>query len=168
MSLALSEKTPQLEPARLALAALGPVAIGGVLAARAGELGPIAMTPAIMFGVIAATCPALYIGIAATKEAPTLSGVMRALGIALTAFGVALAGLVLPALFLSLSSVSEITTFVVCGCVLGAAGVLAMVRLAIELAPRTVMGGLVCFVWAAATLGIAGRLWFDLAREVLS
>src|SRR5262249_26282460 len=110
MSLALSEKSPPLEPTRLALAALGPVAIGGVLAARAGEVGPLAMTPAIMFGVVAATCPALYIAIAATagatsRESPTLSGVMRSLGVALCAFGVALAGLVLPALFLSLSSV---------------------------------------------------------------
>jgi hypothetical protein len=168
MSLALSEKSPPLEPTRLAMAALGPVAIGGVLAARAGEIGPLAMTPAIMFGVIAATCPALYIGIAATKESPTLSGVMRSLGVALCAFGVALAGLVLPALFLSLSSVSGMTTFVVCSCALAAAGVLAMVRLAMELAPRTFMGGFVCFMWAAATLGIAGRLWGDLAWEVLS
>jgi hypothetical protein len=168
MSLAPSEKTPVLDPMRLAMAALGPVAIGGVLAARAGDIGPVAMTPAIVFGVIAATCPALYIGIAATKEAPSLAGVMRALGTSLSAFGVALAGLVLPALFLSLSSVSPLTTFVVCSCVLGLAGVLAMIRMASELAPRTLLGGLVCFVWAAATLGIAGRLWGDLALEALS
>jgi hypothetical protein len=166
--LAHSEKSPVLDPTKLALAAIGPIAIGGVLAARAGELGPLAMTPAIVFGVIAATCPALYIGIAATNESPSLSGVMRALGVALCAFGVALVGLVLPALFLSLSSVSQMTTFVACTCVLGAAGVLAMVRLAKELAPRTAMGVCVCFVWAAATLGIAGRLWVDLAMEVLS
>jgi hypothetical protein len=170
---ALSEKTSTrpgwaLDPTRLALAALGPVAIGGVLAARAGELGPLAMTPAIMFGIVAATCPALYIAIAATKESASLAHVMRALGTSLCAFGVALAGLVLPALFLSLSSVSDLTTFVVCSCVLGAAGVLAMIRMATELAPRTVTGIVVCIVWAVATLGIAGRLWVDLAVEVLS
>ncbi|MBA2544695.1 MAG: hypothetical protein H0V17_33940 [Deltaproteobacteria bacterium] len=159
--------TRGIDATRLALAAAGPIAIGGVLALRAGDPSPLAATPAIVFGIAAATCPALYIAIAATKQAPTLAGVVRALGTSFGAFGIALAGLVLPALFLSLSSTSEITTFAVCSVVLGGAAVLAMVRLAGELAPKTFMGGLVCFVWAAATLGIAGRLWFDLAAEVL-
>ena len=159
--------TPRIDPTRLALAAAGPVAIGAVLAARAGDIAPLATTPAIVFGVCAATCPALYIAIAATKESVTLAGVVRALGVALGAFGIALAGLVLPALFLSLSSVSELTTLVVCTAVLTVGGVLAMIRLAVELRPRTFMGGVVCFCWAAATLGIAGRLWMDLATDVL-
>ena len=27
--------------------------------------------------------------------------------------------------------------------------------------------GVVCFLWAIATLGIAGRLWFELTSEVV-
>ncbi len=168
MSLAtLVPPSSRIDPARLALAAAGPVAIGVVLAARAGDIAPIATTPAIVFGVCAATCPALYIAIAATKESVTLAEVVRGLGAALGAFGIAIAGLVLPALFLSLSSVSQLTTLAVCTAVLAVGGVLAMIRLVAELRPRTFMGGLVCFAWAAATLGIAGRLWMDLATEVL-
>lgn len=165
MSVAISAR--RIDASRLAMAAAGPVAIGGVLALRAGDPSPLAVTPAIVFGIAAATCPALYIAIAATREAPSLAGVVRALGTAAGAFGVALAGLVLPALFLSLSSVSSMTTFAVCSAVLAGAGLLGMVRLAKELAPKTFMGGLVCLTWAFATLGIAGRLWWDLASEVL-
>lgn len=157
----------RIDATRLALAAAGPIAIGGVLALRAGDPSPLAATPAIVFGIAAATCPALYIAIAATKGGPTLIGVARALGASFGAFGLALAGLVLPALFLSLSSTSNLTTAVVCSVVLGGAAVIAMMRLLTELAPKTFFGGVVCFVWAAATLGIAGRLWLDLTREVL-
>ena len=157
----------RIDATRLALAAAGPIAIGGVLALRAGDPSPLGATPAIVFGIAAATCPALYIAIAATKGGPTLVGVARALGASLGAFGLALAGLVLPALFLSLSSTSNLTTAAVCTVVLGGAAVIAMMRLLTELAPKTFFGGVVCFVWAAATLGIAGRLWFDLTREVL-
>lgn len=156
----------RIDATRLALAAAGPIAIGGVLALRAGDPAPLAATPAIVFGIAAATCPALYIAIAATREAP-LSSVVRALGTAAGAFGIALAGLVLPALFLSVSSVSSVTTFAVCSVVLGGAGILAMIRLVRELAPKTFMGGLVCLTWVAATLGIAGRLWWNLTTEVL-
>jgi len=169
------EPSPGMSPAPagrpwngLALAAAGPIAIGGVMAARAGDLSPLATTPCIVFGVAAATAPALYIAIATTKQSASLSRVARSFGAALGAFGIVLAGLVLPALFLSLTSVSPMTTVVVCSCTLAAAGVLAMVRLAIELAPKTFAGGLVYVMWAVATLGIAARLWFDLATEVVS
>ncbi|MDQ3365770.1 MAG: hypothetical protein M3680_10120, partial [Myxococcota bacterium] len=54
----------------LALAALGPVAIGGILAIRAQTLTPLMVAPAIIFGVVAATSPALYIALAATGTAP--------------------------------------------------------------------------------------------------
>jgi hypothetical protein len=159
--------TQRIDATRLALAAAGPVAIGGVLALRAGDPSPLAATPAIVFGIAAATCPALYIAIAVLKDSPSLATVLRALGTAAGAFGIALAGLVLPALFLSLSSASSVTTFAVCSVVLGGAGALAMVRLFSELAPKSFMSGLVCLTWAVATLGIAGRLWWDLASEVL-
>ena len=42
-----------------------------------------------------------------------------------------------------------------------------MVRPATELAPKSFGGVVVCIGWAIATLGIAGRLWLDLAAEVL-
>jgi len=152
----------------LALAAAGPIAIGGVMAARANDPTPLATAPCIVFGVVAATAPALYIAIATTRQAATLTKVARSFGAALGAFGIVLAGLVLPALFLSLSSVSPLTTVVVCSCALAGAGVLALIRLATELAPRTFSGGLVYVLWAIATLGIAARLWVDLGMEVLS
>ncbi len=154
--------------ATLALAAAGPVAIGGILAAHAGVLAPLAAAPAIVFGVVAATSPALYIAIAATGDAPPLASVARAMGIALGAFGIALAGLVLPAAFLSLSSVAALTTVLACSCALAGAAVLAMKRLSDELATRTLSAGVVFFIWAIATLGIAGRLWWNLATEVVS
>ena len=159
--------TQRVDAMRLALAAAGPIAIGGVLALRAGDPAPIAATPAIVFGIAAATCPALYISIAATKAGPSLAQVARALAASFGAFGIALAGLVLPALFLSLSSTSDLTTVVVCTVVLGGAAMIAMLRLATELVPRTFGAGVVCFTWAIATLGIAGRLWFELTSEVL-
>jgi len=151
----------------LALAAAGPVAIGGILAARAELLSPLAAAPAIIFGVVAATSPALYIAIAATGDAPPLSRVARALGVALGAFGIALAGLVLPAAFISLSSVAALTTVVVCSCALGFAAMLALRRLSSELGTRTLSAGVVFVVWAITTFVIAGRLWWDLASEVL-
>jgi uncharacterized membrane protein len=156
-----------LAPTRLALAAAGPIAVGAVLALRAGDASPLAATPAIVFGIAAATCPALYIAIAATKHGPSLTEVARALAASFGAFGIALAGLVLPALFISVSSTANLTTAVVCSVVLGGAAMIAMVRLATELAPRSFGGVLVCIVWALATLGIAGRLWIDLTSEVL-
>ncbi len=169
MTVAVAEQrhTPRFDAGRLALAAAGPVAIGGIVAARAGDLSPLALTPAIVFGVVAATSPALYIAIVASKEPITLGSAARAMLTAIMSFGVALAGLLLPAVFLSLSSVSSVTTIVVTSVALGAAAALAMLRLAGELAPRTFSGGLVCFAWVIATLGIAGRMWFDLATEVL-
>ena len=156
----------------LALAALGPVAIGGILAIHATSPTPLVAVPAVVFGVVAATAPALYIATATAGSAPSLAAVVRAFGIALGAFGVALAGLLLPAAFLSLSSVAPSTTFIVATAALGGAGLLAMRRLARELDPKamrpSLTSGVVFLVWSTATLGIAGRLWWDLAAEVMS
>lgn len=156
----------------LALAAAGPVAIGAILAVHGSSPTPLVAVPAVVFGVVAATAPALYIATATAGTAPSLPRVVRAFGTALGAFGVALAGLLLPAAFLSLSSVSPSTTFVVATAALGGAGLLALRRLACELdatAMRpSLTSGLVFLVWSAATLGIAGRLWWDLAQEVMS
>jgi hypothetical protein len=169
MSLAATE-SPFPIPRRLALAlaALGPVAIGGIFAAKAGALAPLAVAPAIVFGVLAATSPALYIAIAATGDAPPARRVARALGIGLGAFGIALAGLVMPAAFLSLSSISAVTTAVVTSLALAGAALLGLRRLARELGTRSAAASAIFAVWAFATLGIAGRLWWNLAAEVMS
>lgn len=159
-------------PGVLALAAVGPVAIGGILALQGASASPLVAVPAVVFGVVAATAPALYIATATAGTAPSLAGVIRAFGAALGAFGVALAGLLLPTVFLSLSSSSPSTTFIVASAALCSAGLLALRRLGRELAPKRVTpsltSGMVFLVWSAATLGIAGRLWWDLAREVMS
>lgn len=154
------------------LAAIGPLAIGGILAVRAGDVTPLFAVPAIVFGVVAATAPALYIATAATGAAPPVASVVRALATALGAFGVALVGLVLPAAFLSWSSLSTTTTVVVTSGALAAAGVLAMRRLAMELGAQSMKRSLVASgvfgIWAIATLGIAAQLWADFALEVVS
>lgn len=160
----------------LAMAAVGPVAVGGVLAARAGDIQPMLAAPAIVFGVVAATGPALYIASAAAGNAPSLSAVIKAFGVALGAFGIALAGLILPAAFLALSSVSPTTTIVAASAAIAGAGYLGFRRLAAELkaqaisvtASASALGTVVFAVWALATMGIAGRLWWDLAVEVAS
>jgi hypothetical protein len=165
----------------LALAALGPVAIGAIMAIRSDSPSPLIAVPAVIFGVVAATSPALYIASAATGTAPPLSAVVRAFGVALGAFGIALAGLLLPAAFLSLSSTDTFMTFVAVSAAVGAAAFLGLRRLATELARSSVepypgatgikpsmTSSVVFFVWSAATIGIADRLWWDLAKEVMS
>jgi len=168
MSLAATESPfPIPRGLALALAAIGPVAIGGIFAAQAGATAPIAAAPTIVFGVLAATSPALYIALAATGAAPPAARVARALVIGLGAFGIALAGLVMPAAFLSLSSSSPVATVAVTSLALAGAALLGLRRLARELGSRSVAASTVFVVWAFATLGIAARLWGDLAAEVL-
>jgi len=168
MSLAATESPfPIPRGLALALAAIGPIAIGAVFAAKGGAGTPIAAAPAIVFGVLAATSPALYIAIAATGDAPPIGRVAHAVVIGVGAFGIALAGLAMPAVFLSLSSVANLTAVVVSSLALGAAALLGCRRLALELAPRSLAAGIVIFVWSLATLGIAARLWWNLAVEVL-
>ena len=168
MSLAATESPfPIPRGLALALAAAGPVAIGGILAAKAGVATPLAAAPAIAFGVLAATSPALYIAIAATGDAPPAGRVARALMIGLGAFGIALAGLVMPAAFLSLSSISPGTTFAVTSLALAGAALLGLRRLSRELETRSTAASIIFAVWAFATLGIAGRLWWDLVQEVM-
>ncbi|HEX4419030.1 MAG TPA: hypothetical protein VH165_14060 [Kofleriaceae bacterium] len=157
-----------------ALAAAGPVAVGGILAARAHDASPMLAAPAIVFGVVAATGPALYIATAAAGHAPPLSAVVRAFGTAIGAFGIALAGLILPAAFVALSSVSDGAALGAATGAIGGAGLLGLRRLAIELtagapgAQSALASRLVFLAWAAATVAIAGRLWWDLAVEVMS
>ncbi len=169
MSLAATESPfPIPRGLALAMAAIGPVAIGGIFAAKAGAATPLAVAPAIVFGVLAATSPALYIAIAATGDAPPAGRVARALMVGLGAFGIALAGLVMPAAFLSLSSTSGVTTVAMTSLALIGAALAGLRRLASELQTRSLAASVVFAVWAFATLGIAGRLWWDLAAEVMS
>jgi hypothetical protein len=177
MSLATHAPFPVPRGLALALAAAGPVAVGAILAARAHDASPMLAAPAIVFGVVAATGPALYIATAAAGNAPPLAAVIRAFGVALGAFGLALAGLILPAAFLSLSSVSATTTIAATTGTVAAADYLGLRRLASELKAAgsldvaigaSLAGGVVFLIWALATATIAGRLWWDLAVEVVS
>lgn len=183
---AIAEPLPYLsrDSARgpaLVLAALGPVAIGAIIAIRAETASPMLVVPAVVFGVVAATSPALYIATAVTGTAPPLRAVVRAFGVALGAFGIALAGLLMPAAFLALSSIDTATTFAAASAAVAAAAFLGLRRLAAELVSSgkepypgaanikpSLMSSTVFFVWSAATIGIAGRLWWDLASEVMS
>jgi hypothetical protein len=174
MTVATHEPFPVPRGLALALAAAGPVAIGGLLAARANDASPLLAAPAIVFGVVAATAPALYIATAAVGSAPPLAVVVRAFGTALGAFGIALAGLILPAVFIAASSVTPGTTVAAATAGIAVASALALRRLAAELAAGrgAVSPGLglassgVFAVWALATAAIAGRLWWELAMEV--
>lgn len=175
MSVATHAPFPVPRGVAIALAAAGPVAAGGILAMRAHDPSPMLAAPAIVFGVVAATGPALYIATAAAGNAPPLAAVIRAFGIALGAFGIALAGLILPAAFMSLSSVAPETTIAAASGAVAIAGYLGLRRLASELRPAgevaqtaSLIGGIVFLVWAIATAAIAGRLWWDLAVEVVS
>jgi hypothetical protein len=182
MSVTSDTQSAALPRPALALAALGPVAIGAILALRSETLAPLLAVPAVVFGVVAATSPALYIASAATGTAPPLASVVRAFATALGAFGIALAGLLLPAAFLSLSTLDTFMTFAAASAAIGAAAFLGLRRLARELASGTpdasfphatvfkpsLGSSTVFFVWSVATVGIASRLWWDLATEVLS
>ena len=155
----------------LALVAAAPVAIGGIIGLKLGIFTPLIMVPAITFGVVAVTSPALYIASAASGDGLTLGEVARSLRAALSAFGVALAGLVLPAAFLSLSSVERGTTVGIASAAIGGAAILAAARLAMELGsvrPMTGMRIVVFACWVIATLGIAARLWVSFSGQVLS
>lgn len=173
MSVATQTPFPVPRGLAIALAAAGPVAAGGLLAVRGHDVSPMLAAPAIVFGLVAATGPALYIATAAIGSAPPLGAVVRAFGIALGAFGLALAGLILPAAFIALSSVAVTTTLGAATIAVAAAGLLGLRRLLAELraaspAARSPLTGLVFAVWALATVSIAGRLWWELAVEVVS
>jgi len=171
MDVPLARPIPSLIPS-LALAAAAPIALGGIVALRFGVISPVVMVPAITFGVVGVTSPALYIATAASGDAPTLSQMARAMTVALAAFGVALAGLILPAAFLSLSSLEGGTTIIIASVALAGAALLGLVRLAIELGAQrktmTLMRPAVFAAWAVATLGIAARLWVGFAQGVAS
>nr|HEX4316156.1 hypothetical protein [Kofleriaceae bacterium] len=161
-------RSPLVSPVHLAALALSPLAIGAVVAARTAAPSPIFAVPAIVLGVIAATGPALYIASAAVGDAPPLATMARAFVAALSAFGIALAGLVLPTAFVALTTTEPTTAVATCTAAIAVAALCALRRLARELSPSTLASAAVYACWSVATLGIAGRLWWDVASEVLS
>ena len=152
----------------IAALAMAPIAIGAIVAARTQDASPMLAVPAIVLGVVAATGPALYIASAAVGGAPPLGAMARAFGVALGAFATALAGLVLPVAFLALSATEPTTAVFASSIAIAAAALCAVKRLARELAPATAAASAVYAGWALATLGIAARLWWDVAAEVLA
>jgi hypothetical protein len=155
----------------LGLAALGPIGVGGILAVRFADSTALVAAPAITFGVLAVTSPALYIATAAVGAAPPLAQMVRALATALAAFGIALAGLMLPAMFLAWSSIDPMTTVVIASGALVIASTLAARRFATELASgrsHSAARSAVFAGWTFATLGLAGKLWWSFATGVAS
>ena len=173
MSLAATESPfPIPRGLALALAAIGPVAIGAILAAKRRRRHADRRGARDRVRRARRDEPGALHRDRRDRRRPAARPRSSARSvIALGAFGIALAGLVLPAAFLSLSSVATPTTTSSCRrCALGGAGAARGARrLALELArPRSLAASVVFVVWSLATLGIAGRLWWDLAAEVLS
>lgn len=150
----------------VAVAAGGPVALGGVLASRLATAAPAFALPAIVLGVSAVTVPALYIATAATGSAPSAERMAAAVGRGLGALGVVLLGLAAPLLFLVATS-SQPTTWVGLGSgALAAAALFGLAALHRTLfagqVPSLVRDGLF-LTWALVALVIGARLYSDLA-----
>jgi hypothetical protein len=157
--------SPTLRPGApiLALGVLGPAAVGAILALRVADPTPIIAAPAITLGAIAATTPALYIALAVSGEPRTVARAVVALAVALAAFGVALAGVVLPSAFLVASSLGTKPALLLTSAALAGAAFLALRRLGMELELRRTGARAVFWIWGAASLAIAGRLWLEQA-----
>jgi hypothetical protein len=168
MSVELEMEEP-LSPAALAFAAAGPVAVGGVLAARLQDPVPLIAVPAVVFAVAALTLPALYIATAVCGAAPPMGRVMRAVGRALCSLGLVNAGFALPLLFLGVSS-SAGTAFVLGAVTVAASALIALKVLYAGLyegAFPVVGRGALFWTWAAVVLVIGARLFGELMAEVL-
>jgi hypothetical protein len=173
MSVALEAPFPVPRSLATAMAALGPVAVGGILAARAGDASPMLAAPAIVFGVVAATGPALYIAMAAATAAIAGAGYLglRRLAAELRPPGRtgASAG---PSVGASTGPCAGASTGPSAGASAGpsagvSVGPSAGPSAEVSIGP-SLLGGIVFLTWAVATAAIAGRLWWDLAVEVVS
>lgn len=163
------DPSPPESPLSIFAAAAGPLAVGGVLALRLQNLAPLVAVPAVVFAVAALTLPALYIATAAFGAAPPIRRVMQAVGTALCSLGLVYAGLVLPLLFLGVSS-SEKTAFALGAVTVGVGAVVGLRRLESALhegtLPVTGRGGLF-WTWALITLVIGARLFGEMTAEVV-
>lgn len=166
MSLEIEEP---ISGAALAFAAAGPIAVGGVLAARLQDPAPLVAVPAVVFAVAALTLPALYIATAVCGAAPPIGRVMRAVGRALCSLGLVNAGFALPLLFLGVSS-GEGTAFTLGAVTVAVSAVIACKVLYATLyeGEVPVVGrGALFWTWAAIALVIGARLYGELTAEVL-
>jgi hypothetical protein len=162
-------ETPMESSLSVFAAAAGPLGVGGVLALRLQDLAPLVAVPAVVFAVAALTLPALYIATAAFGAAPPIGRVMRAVGTALCSLGIVYAGLVLPLLFLGISS-SEKTAFALGAATVGVGAVVALRRLYAALYDGTfpVVGrGALFWTWAVIALVIGARLFGEMTAEVV-
>lgn len=156
---------------RVACAAAGPVALGGVLATRLASVEPVIALPAIVLGVTAVTVPALYIATAATGSAPSAERMATAVGRALGAIGLVLLGLAAPLWFLVATSSKIIT-----GVALGSAALAAAALFGLAALYRTLFAGQVpslvrdglFLTWALVAMVIGARLYADLAIGAVS
>jgi hypothetical protein len=166
--LALSP-APRSRPLAVAGAAAGPVAIGGVLAARLGDPSPLLTVPAVVFAVAAMTLPALYIATAVVGAAPPVSRVIRAVGRGLSAVGLVYLGLALPLLFLGVSSTEETAMVLAAAAVAtGALIGLRALHTALFEGELPVTGrGMLFLTWAAIVLVIGARLFVELTLEMV-
>ena len=177
MSVATQAPFPVPRGLAIALAALGPVAVGGILAARAHDASPMLAAPAIVFGVVAATGPALYIATRRRRQRAAARGRdprvrHRARCVRHRARRADPAGGVRRGV-VDLGGDDD-----------RGGDVRDRGRGVPRAAPArrraqggrhqrgaaraSLVGGIVFLTWAVATAAIAGRLWWDLAVEVVS
>jgi hypothetical protein len=152
-----------------AVAALGPLLAGAVLALCSRDPAPLFAAPAIVAGVLVVTLPALYIGSAASGSAPP-AGTLIAAGLrGLAALGLVLAGLAGPALFLAATSEGSQVGPAVVTLSYAVAGLfgLGVLRGALFAGQAWSLRRELLFVgWATLALLIGARLWFDLLEVV--
>lgn len=159
----------RIPPMSVAFAAIGPVAVGGVLAARLQDLAPMIAVPAVVFAVAALTLPALYIATAVCGAAPPIARVMRAVGRALCSLGLVNAGFAAPLLFLGVSA-GEKTAFVLGAVTVAVSAVVALRVLYAGLYEGSfpVVGrGMLFWTWAVIALVIGARLFGEMTAEVV-
>lgn len=149
---------------RLALAAAGPLLLGGVLSARLGAPQPVLALPLIVAGLTAVTVPALYIGSAALGTAPAPGVIGAAVLRGLAALGAALCGLAVPLAFLVATSAAGT------GAHLGSLALIVATLFGLGALHRGMFAGqmesvardALFLVWSLVALGIGARLFADL------
>jgi hypothetical protein len=155
---------------RIALAAAGPILLGGVLSARLGEIAPLVALPLIVAGLTALTIPALYIGSAAIGAAPAPDAIAASVGRALASLGAALCGLAVPLAFLVATSATGVGVGLgsVALVVASLFGLGALYRGLFSGQPPSFLRDGLFGVWALVALGIGARLYADLALGAVS
>lgn len=159
----LSTSSPPVAGPRMALALLGPAALGLVLTAGdPGAFTEVLRLPLLWIGVAALMTPALYITAALSGLAPSLREVASATLDALSRGGGLLLGLAPALLFLVATSFSSRLAHDFVG-VVAALGALAGLGLLFErllvATDASATARFVFFGWAAVLLGIGAQLF---------